>query len=107
MKPMELRAAADVVYIVHRGVLDHRAVAGFTFGQCHGMALALHERMGWPLVATYDTNNTPQHVLAESGDDQLIDITGARTQADLLSARNVAAVKTIDRAEVDRFVRNE
>lgn len=107
MSHVELRAAKDVVYIVERGVLDQAAIAAFTFGQCHGMALALHERTNWPLVATYNVAGIPQHVLADARDGRLVDITGARSAAELLTADNVEAVKTIDRAEVDRFVTDE
>lgn len=100
MAGMEVRAARDVVYIVDPGVLDRRAVAAFTLGQCHGMALALHERTGWTLVAAYDTQGVCQHVLANAGDDRFVDITGARSQSQLLAESNFNSVESIDRPGV-------
>jgi hypothetical protein len=97
---MEVRAAEDVLYIVEPGVLDRRAVAAFTLGQCHGMALALHERTGWPMVAAYDVEDSCQHVLADAGDDRFVDIAGARTRAQLLAEPNFDRVEAIDQPSV-------
>jgi hypothetical protein len=97
---MEVPAAGDVVYIVQPGVLDRRAVAAFTLGQCHGMALALHERTGWPMVAAYDAHGSCQHVLANAGDDRFVDITGARSRAQLLAESSFDSIEPIDRPAV-------
>jgi hypothetical protein len=97
---MEVPAVGDVVYIVEAGVLDRRAVAAFTLGQCHGMALALYERMGWPMVAAYDAQGSCQHVVADAGHDRFVDITGARSRAQLLAEPNFNTVEPIDRPAV-------
>ena len=104
---MELRAARDVVYVVNPGVLDRRAIAGFTLGQCHGLALAVHERTGWPMVGAYNGNGVCQHVLVVDDQGRLVDITGARTRAQVLSADNVDHVQPIDRAQIDRLVADD
>lgn len=88
------------MYIVEPGVLDRRAVTAFTLGQCHGMALALHERTGWPMVAAHDAQGSCQHVVADAGDDRFVDITGARSRTQLLAESNFNSVEPIDRPAV-------
>jgi hypothetical protein len=36
------------------GVIDEFVVHIFNFGQCHSMALALHDILGWAIVGLYD-----------------------------------------------------
>jgi hypothetical protein len=104
---MELHAANDVVYVVEPGVLDASAVAAFTLGQCHGIALAVHELTSWPLVGVYDSDGRCQHILVDAGDDRLVDIAGARGAAELLSSSDAARLEVIDRREIDRLVTDE
>lgn len=96
MPRTEIRAAGDVVYVVELGLLDRRAVAAFTLGQCHGMALAVHDRTGWPMVAAYNADGACQHVLTDAGRDRFVDISGARSKAQLLAESNFDSVELID-----------
>jgi len=79
---MELRAARDVVYVVDRGVLDTRAIAGFTLGQCHGLALAVHDHTGWPMVGAYNDGGECQQTLGRTAGG---DLRNRRPQVRILS----------------------
>lgn len=86
------------------GVIDEAAVTAFRNGQCHALALAPHERTGWPIVASGpseccydedcpDTNDSAgvcdcqvQHLAVERPDGYLVDIEGARPRDDFLLA---------------------
>lgn len=67
--------------ILEAGVIDRTAAEVFTTGQCHALALALHEHTGWPLRGLYrrpikDVNeDTPAHTVVESPKG-LVDIKG-------------------------------
>src|SRR5688572_20718988 len=104
---MELRAARDVVYVVDRGVLDARAIAGFTLGQCHGLALAVHDHTGWPMLGAYNDGGECQHILTREDGARLVDITGARTETEVLGGQNVDRLAPIDRAAIRRLVAEE
>lgn len=39
------------------GVLDSSAERAFTFGACAGLAIALHDRLGWSLVKVTDADS--------------------------------------------------
>jgi hypothetical protein len=45
------------------GVLDKAASMAFRRGQCHALALAIHELTGWPIkgLGDYDRPNSPAH----------------------------------------------
>lgn len=74
---------------VEIGVIDERAVRAFTRGQCHALALALHEKKGWDLYGLFSKYNfenfpidiedgliTPSHVIVRSDKGEYIDIMG-------------------------------
>jgi hypothetical protein len=67
---------------VEPGVLDERARAAFLHGQCHALALAVHEVTGWPIVGAEDESLDICHFLVRVPDGRLLDITGARTLAE-------------------------
>lgn len=94
------------------GVLDAGAERAFSFGACAGLAIAIHDDTGWPLVkvtdahAVYAPNGTPYtelddearetigaagmgaggiHWLVQHPDGRLIDVDGAHTAADVLA----------------------
>lgn len=97
---IELKAASDRSFVVEAGVLDQRAILAFVGGQCHGLALALHARTGFPLAAVLDGEGTCVHVVVRADDGLLIDITGAHTEAELAAEGNYS-VRGVD----DHFIR--
>ena len=53
------------------GVIDETALRAFRCGQCHALALALHELTGWPIKGLGDpgwddTPNSPAHCVVWS-----------------------------------------
>ncbi len=83
---IELRGPSSEVFLVDEGKLDERAWLAFIYGQCHGLALALHNRTGWPLVAVVDDNGACGHVCVRRPDGQIVDVTGAHTSEEMASA---------------------
>lgn len=53
----------------------------FQDGQCHALALALHEQTGWPVWALRSPGAGDQHFLVRAPDGRLVDVTGARDVA--------------------------
>ena len=49
----------------------------FQYGQCHALALALHEHTGWPVWAMKARDGGETHFLVRAPDGRLVDITGA------------------------------
>lgn len=71
------------------GLIDHNAKQAFTNGQCHALALALHQQTKWPLIwTTFQTCNHrlcsqdqdaychPDHVLVKTPKETYLDILG-------------------------------
>jgi hypothetical protein len=79
---MELVGPSDLTFIVEPGLLDERARLAFGTGQCHGLAIALHRRFDWPLVAVNDATGTCVHVCVRRPDGRLIDANGAHAPED-------------------------
>lgn len=48
----------------------------FSNGQCHALALAIHEATGWQMVALDFWQDIPNHVLVRMPDGRLLDIAG-------------------------------
>jgi hypothetical protein len=107
VQTLNLIGPSDTVYIVRPGVLDSRALLAFIQGQCHGLALALAERTGWPLVTIESADHTCLHVCVERPDGFLIDITGAHTAAELQQAVPGATARHADKSQLERLVREE
>lgn len=104
---LNLFGPSDIVYIVSPGLLDSRALLAFTQGQCHGLALALAERTGWPLVKIESADRTCLHVCVERPDGFLVDITGAHTAGELEQAVPGVTVRRARASELERLVQEE
>ncbi|WP_436493407.1 hypothetical protein [Actinokineospora sp. HUAS TT18] len=58
----------------------------FEFGHCNALALALHERTGWPIVGLVgQRHGEANHYLVRRPDGLLVDVRGARTEAEVLA----------------------
>jgi hypothetical protein len=68
------------------GVIDDDAVRAFTQGQCHALALALHERTGWPIRQLENDEGEPFHLYVETPDGRALDITGAHDRDEFRQA---------------------
>lgn len=61
------------------GLLDDACIEAFCYGYCHVMALELHERTGWPLIAVWYKSDTdlPGHIAVQHPDGWIVDVQGA------------------------------
>lgn len=101
---MELVGPSDLTFIVEPGVLDERARLAFGTGQCHGLAIALHRRFGWQLVAVDDATGSCVHVCVRRSDGRLIDANGAHAPDDFAAG---TTYRDINEALVDDLVEHE
>ncbi|MFE7233925.1 ParB/RepB/Spo0J family partition protein [Streptomyces sp. NPDC057596] len=65
------------------GVLTPAAVEAFTRGACAGLAVALHDATGWPLVEVGHCDGLPLHFMVRCPDGRLVDVQAAHTDADV------------------------
>lgn len=61
------------------GTITPPAVEAFTRAACAGLALALHDATGWPIVEVGYCDGLPLHYLVRHPNNQLVDITGSHT----------------------------
>lgn len=76
------------------GEICEDAVAVFTMGQCHALALALHEATGWQIVGCdddeWDPERGPKHFAVRHPSGRLLDIAGlSEASGGLAYARDV------------------
>jgi hypothetical protein len=69
------------VEVSDNGEIDDNARRAFTCGQCHALALAIHEQTGWPIAGLVsalddDTPSMPGHVVVVTPDGDTVDING-------------------------------
>lgn len=75
------------------GVLDHAARDAFGRGACGALALALHEKTGWPLIAVTDSHNVAEgragggsalHYAVRTPEGLLLDVDGLHSTESLI-----------------------
>lgn len=67
------------------GVITPEAVDAFACDACAGLALALHDETGWPLIEVGSCDGLPIRFMVRRPDGQLIDIRGTHDDADVAS----------------------
>lgn len=75
-------------HAVEAGVIDDAAIALFTRGQCHALALVLMQMLGWDgaVLTFYGSGGAYHpgaHLLAAAPDGSFVDIRGLQTLTDL------------------------
>jgi len=102
---VRLFGATDRVYVAERGVRDDRARLALREGQCHGLALALRRRTGWPLVATDNaTTGVCEHVMVRHPDGQLVDILGGHPGGGPPVSAGPTTARDVNEAYIDELV---
>lgn len=96
-----MEGAADRLYCVARGVRDDRARLAFREGQCHALALTLHQQTGWDLVAI-ENDGVCEHITVRHPDGHLIDILGGHP--DGLPGSEDSVEREIDQSYIDELV---
>lgn len=67
----------DEDFLVEAGRLTEEAEHVFQNGHCHSLALAIHERTGWPLVGVHvDGWEVPHHVVVRHPTGYTFDVLG-------------------------------
>lgn len=61
------------------GIITPAAVEAFTRGACAGLAVAVHDHTGWPIVEVGHCDGLPLHFMVRHPDGRLVDIRGAHT----------------------------
>lgn len=61
------------------GRVTPAAVEAFTRGACAGLALAVHDATGWPIIEVGHCDGLPLHFMVRHPDGRLFDIRGAHT----------------------------
>lgn len=69
---------------ITNGVINEQAIRAFKYGACAGLAIALHDATGWPLIQVGYCDELPLHFMVRHPDGQLLDIQGAHTDDDVL-----------------------
>jgi hypothetical protein len=105
MPTVRLQGPSNIVFVLEEGTLDDRALLVFTGGQCHALALALQRRTGWPLVAVDETTGVCVHICVRRPDGLLLDVTGAHTVEELITARG-GTVRDVDYAAIEELEHN-
>ncbi|WP_413102245.1 hypothetical protein [Streptomyces sp. Inha503] len=66
------------------GAIDKTATHAFMNGCCGGLAIALHDATGWPIIAATVNNGLALHYMVRTPDGQLLDIEGAHPAAHIV-----------------------
>ncbi|MEU1663611.1 hypothetical protein ABZ547_08345 [Streptomyces sparsogenes] len=65
------------------GIIDKTAVRAFKYGACGGLAIALHDATGWPIVSVGSYEGEALHYMVRCPAGRLVDIEGAHTDDDV------------------------
>lgn len=76
VEPVRVEGGGRESFTLTPGLIDGMAVGAFAQGQCHALALALHERTGWPVIVLEDDEADAIHFAVQTPDGRALDITG-------------------------------
>jgi len=111
-KALIIEGADDTQFTVRPGRFDNAAREACTLGHCHSLALALHRRFGWPMVAILDDEG-PMHIAVRLPDERLLDADGCYfSESHLLSRYGTSyqrdlTLRPIDEQEILRLPETE
>lgn len=92
------------IYLAEPRLIDTRAVYAFRQGQCHALALALHEKTGWEMFLIADAARTFEHIAVRRDDQTFVDIGAEFTDADIQRDTPAAEIRAISRTQIDALV---
>ena len=94
--------ADGICWRLRPGVFDDDAQEACLWGQCHALALALHESSGWPLVAVYEDDDII-HVAVKIPDGRLLDAGGYHNAYEIAEYydRTLDDISEVTQAEVE------
>ncbi len=86
-----LHGSEGSTYTVTPGVIDDEARSAYISGQCHALALALHEATGWQIWGSEDEEFDIVHVAVRDPQGRFHDITGRYDVDDYLEEEHCGA----------------
>jgi hypothetical protein len=101
-KPLTIRTHWDQ-YTVYPGIIDNEAIGAFTTGQCHALALEIHERTGWELCGFfgyYEDDDSPGHVGVCTPEGYVVDVQGIGAEVRWKGKK----IKPVSEEDVSNFV---
>lgn len=81
-------------FVIDDETVDSRCERAFSMGQCHGLALAVSARTGWPM-RMISTGDAAEHVVVQMPDGRLLDARGPMHAADLLACYPEASIVSV------------
>jgi hypothetical protein len=96
MAQVRLEGTHSRIFVLEAGSLDDAALLAFTGSQCHGLALAIQQKTGWPLVAVDDGSGKCVHICTRDPAGRLIDVTGSHSPEEM-SRNSGGATREVDR----------
>lgn len=73
----------QLVSMLTPGVITPAAVEAFTRAACAGLAVAVHDATGWPIIEVGHCDGLPLHFMVRRPDGRLVDIRGAHADTDV------------------------
>lgn len=61
------------------GIITPDAIEAFTRGACAGLAIAVHDATGWPIVEVGHCDGLPLHFMVRHPGGRLVDIRGSHS----------------------------
>jgi hypothetical protein len=65
------------------GVITPAAIDAFTRGACAGLAIAVHDTTGWPIIEVGHCDGLPLHFMVRHPDGRLVDVRGTHSDDDV------------------------
>lgn len=65
------------------GSITPAAIEAFTRGACAGLAIALHDATGWPIIEVGHCDGLPLHFMVRYPDGRLLDVRGLHSGSDV------------------------
>ncbi|MFE2832197.1 hypothetical protein ACFXI6_14285 [Streptomyces mirabilis] len=92
----------EAVATLTPGVITPAAFEAFTRGACAGLAIALHDATGWPIIEIGHCDGLPLHFMVRHPDGRLVDIRGVHSDADVCDEWEFEADEGVSLGEAAR-----
>lgn len=92
----------DMPWRLVPGRITEAAIEAFTRGACAGLALAVHDVTGWPIIEIGHCDGLPLHFMVRRPDGRLLDVRGSHTDQDVREEWELEADGTVSLASMPR-----
>ena len=104
MEPIVLDLPRGGEVEITLGVLDESAEYVFSAGHCHALALAIHERTGWPLLAMsgrHSLRANLQHMVVVMPDGKWLDVNGPQEPEERYYFQSMTAAEVAKMGKIE------